>query len=161
MTIKKSLYSNSNFDSFKVQVLLQLHSFCFQVRVLNGIFSQIFYLECAQAQKEMHTWINSHGNLHWYSIIHSISHHRVVALLGYVDELVLVYSLLARVLGFCHHGCQEVATPGGRGRASEASPGHRGQGQHQEGQQAAQAQDEAVTQAPINHIVSRGIQGHS
>ena len=55
VTIKKSLYSNSNFDSFKVQVLLQLHSFCFQVRVLNRICSQIFYLECAQAQKEMHT----------------------------------------------------------------------------------------------------------
>ena len=91
----------------------------------------------------------------------SISHHRVVALLGYVDELVLVYLLLARVLGFGHHRCQEVATPGGGGRAPEPRPGHRGQAQHEEGQQAAQAQDQAVTQAPNIDMVSRGIRGHS
>ena len=87
---------------------------------------------CIQAKKEMHnTFINLYGN-HIYSS--KLSHHCVIALLGDVDELVLVDLLLHRVLGL-----GQEATAEGRVIA-ETRPGHRGQTEHQEAQQTAQAQ---------------------
>lgn len=82
------------------------------------------------------------------------SHHCVIALLGYVDELVLVYLLLARVLGFCHHRGQEAATPGSGGRAEQAGPGDGGQAEDQEAQEAAHTQHQAGAQRPEEDEVS-------